>query len=159
MGHPSAPLPPRSRPPAFRPRGLIAILYLLFFFFAFGLLLVAPELLEILREVPPGPEQQEVAEEAVHTVFRPRLPVAAALALLTTALGSYYQVLPGLRALDVEGLFDGHHELDDVEGIGPEIVENARFGSHLARVHAKLIGHQQAHTLQQIVTHGTAPRQ
>ncbi|MBW2273189.1 MAG: hypothetical protein JRG96_07950 [Deltaproteobacteria bacterium] len=71
--------------------------YLLFFFFAFGLLLVAPELLEILRDVPPGPEQQTLAEEAVHAAIRPRLPVAAALALLATALGGYYQVLPGLR--------------------------------------------------------------
>jgi UPF0716 family protein affecting phage T7 exclusion len=74
------------------------VLYLLFFFFAFGLLLVAPELLEILRDVPPGPEQQKLAQEAVHEAIRPSLPVAGALALLTTALGSYYQVLPGLRA-------------------------------------------------------------
>ena len=73
------------------------MLYLLVCFFAFGLLLVAPELLEILREVPPGPEQQKLAEEAVREAIRPRLPVAGALALLTTVLGSYYKVLPGLR--------------------------------------------------------------
>ena len=75
---------------------MIALLYLLFFFFAFGLLLVSPELLEILRDLPPGPEQQERAQEIVREAIRPRLPVAGALALLTTVLGSYFQVLPGL---------------------------------------------------------------
>jgi UPF0716 family protein affecting phage T7 exclusion len=77
---------------------MIAVLYLLFFFFAFGLLLVAPELLEKLRELPPGPEQQALTQEAVHQAMGGlRVQVAGALALLTTVLGSYYQVLPGMR--------------------------------------------------------------
>ena len=98
MGHASSPTPHRSRPPAFRPRGMIAVLYLLFFFFAFGLLLVAPELLEKLRDVPPGPEQQALTQEAVHQAMGGlRVQLAGALALLATVLGSYYQVLPGMR--------------------------------------------------------------
>ena len=76
----------------------LALVYLFGFFGLYCLLLVAPELLDVLATVPPGPEQQEVAEQVVREAVRPRLLPALLLAMLTTALGGYFQVLPGFRA-------------------------------------------------------------
>ena len=65
------------------------------FFFLFSLLQVLPSLLDLLAEMPPGPEQQAAAEEVTRKGTRPL--VSLILALLATALGSYFQVLPGMR--------------------------------------------------------------
>jgi hypothetical protein len=99
-----APSQSRKRPPyyrkvgtAFQPRFTLSILYLFGFFFLYCLLLVAPSLLEVAKTVPPGPEQQEVAQQVAREVVRPRLWIAVALAALTTVLGAHYRVLPGLR--------------------------------------------------------------
>ena len=56
-----------------------------------------PELGKVMETIPPGPEQEAAAKEAVHAVFRPRLPVALGLALATTAAGARFRWLPGFR--------------------------------------------------------------
>jgi hypothetical protein len=99
-----APSPSENPPPyyrrvgtTFQPRFTLSILYLFGFFFLYCVLLVAPSLLEVLQSVPPGPEQQEAAQQVAHEVVRPRLWVAALLSALTTVLGAHYRVLPGLH--------------------------------------------------------------
>ena len=62
------------------------------------MLLVIPELMEVLETVPTGPRQEEVAYELAREAVRPRLYLAFALGLATTAIGSYYKWLPGLRS-------------------------------------------------------------
>lgn len=98
-----APSPSRKRPPyyrkvgtTFRPRFTLSILYLFGFFFLYCVLLVAPSLLEVLRTIPPGPEQQEAAQRVAQEVVRPRLWVAVVLSALTTILGAHYRILPGI---------------------------------------------------------------
>jgi hypothetical protein len=100
-----APSPSENRPPyyrkvgtTFQPRFTLSILYLFGFFFLYCVLLVAPSLLEVLRTVPPGPEQQEAAQQAAHEAVRPRLWIAAVLSALTTVLGAHYRILPGLQS-------------------------------------------------------------
>ncbi|MCP5111212.1 MAG: hypothetical protein GY953_10285, partial [bacterium] len=95
--HSEQPRVTRNSGPQFRPVAVLGLLYFMAFFMLFGLLLVAPELAKVLETTPPGPEQQAAAQEAVHAAFRPHLPVALALALLTIVLGAYFKVLPGLR--------------------------------------------------------------
>jgi len=87
----------RRRAPTFQPRFTLSLLYLAGFFFLYAILLILPELLGVLAEVAPGPEQQELAREVAREAARPRLVIAAALSLLTTAAGGYYRVLPGMR--------------------------------------------------------------
>ena len=96
--------PPESRPPyyrkihaTFQPRFTVGILYLIVFFGIYCLLLVAPALWEVLREIPTGPEQQVAAETAAREVGSLRLWLAAGLSGVTTTLGAHYRVLPGLR--------------------------------------------------------------
>jgi hypothetical protein len=98
-----APSPSEKRPSyyrkvgtPFRPRFTLSILYLIGFFFLYCLLLIAPSLLEVLQTVPPGPEQQEAAQQVAHDVVRPRLWVAVVLSALTTILGAHYRLLPGI---------------------------------------------------------------
>jgi len=98
--------PPQSpkRPPyyrkvgtTFQPRFTLSILYLFGFFFLYCLLLVAPSLWEVWQTVPPGPEQQEAAQQVAREVARPRLWIAAVLSALTTILGAHFRLLPGIR--------------------------------------------------------------
>ena len=93
---PDAPLP-RRKPPVLRPSFTLALLYLAGFFLLFSLLLILPELLPVLNRVPPGPEQQRLAEEVAREAVRPRLLPALLLALCAVGLGSYLRLLPGLR--------------------------------------------------------------
>jgi len=95
---------PSSPPPyyrktgaAFQPRFTLSVVYLFGFFFLYCLLLVSPSLVGVLRDVPPGPEQQAIAEKVVREAVRPRLWIAVVLSVVTTALGAHYRVLPGLR--------------------------------------------------------------
>ena len=94
MSEPSPPAP-RRRPPAFRPRFTVGLFYLVVFFFLFSLLQVLPDLLALLASMPPGAEQQRAAQETARSGANPL--AAAILSLLTTALGSHFQVLPGMR--------------------------------------------------------------
>lgn len=84
--------------PQFRPVAILGLLYFAAFFCLFGLLLVVPEMLNVLESTPTNPEEQEAAAKAaVHAVFRPRMPYAFLLALLTTAAGARFRLLPGFR--------------------------------------------------------------
>ena len=89
--------PRRSRSPTFQPRFTLSLLYLSGFFLLYCLLFVAPELYEVMQNVPPGPEQEQAAQEITHQVIRPRLPYALAAALATTVLAARAGWLPGMR--------------------------------------------------------------
>ena len=89
--------PRRSRPPTFQPRFTLSLLYLFGFFLLYCLLLVAPELHEVMQNVPTGPEQQQAAQEAARQAVRPRLLYALAAALATTVVAPRAGWLPGLR--------------------------------------------------------------
>jgi hypothetical protein len=89
--------PLRSRPPTFRPRFTLSLLYLFGFFLLYCLILVAPELYEVLRNVPTGPEQEQAAQEAARRAIQPRLPFALAAALVTTVVAARAGWLPGMR--------------------------------------------------------------
>lgn len=95
----SPPDPPyyRKTGTTMEPRFTLSILYLFGFFFVYCLVLVAPALLEVLRDVPTGPAQEEAARAAAQEVIRPRLWIAAAASTVTTLLGVYYRALPGFR--------------------------------------------------------------
>jgi hypothetical protein len=73
------------------------MVYVAVLFLVFAMLLILPELSSVLDAVPPGPEQEALAKEVAHRAVRPRIPAAFLLAVLTTALGAYFRVLPGLR--------------------------------------------------------------
>lgn len=89
---------PRRPPARFQPHFTIGLLYLVAFFFAYCFLLAAPELYPVLRDMPPGPEQQEEAQRVTRETVRPRLWIAGAAALATTGIAAYAGVLPGMRA-------------------------------------------------------------
>ena len=91
------PILSRRSAPAFRPSFTLAVLYLSGFFLLFALVLILPELLSVLRDVPPGPEQEQISREVARRAAAPRLLWAAGLALAAVGLGSYLQVLPGLK--------------------------------------------------------------
>ncbi len=75
----------------------MAVLYVGGFFVVFAFLLILPELLAVLRDVSPGPEQERIAREVAQRAAGPRLLWALGLALAALGLGSYLQVLPGLK--------------------------------------------------------------
>ena len=50
-----------------------------------------------LRDIPPGPEQEQMAREVARQAAKPRLLWAVGLALGAVGLGAYLQVLPGLK--------------------------------------------------------------
>jgi len=87
---------PTRRAPGFTPRFTIGIFYIVVFFFLFSFLLVLPGLLEVLAEVAPGPAQQRMAERIARESYSPLS--ALMLAVVTTSLGAYFEILPGLRA-------------------------------------------------------------
>ena len=89
-------IPPRGGA-TFRPRFTLTILYFFAFLLLFCAALAAPALLEVLRSMPPGPEQEAAAREAARRAVAPRLPIAALAALATTAVGLVARLLPGLR--------------------------------------------------------------
>jgi len=76
----------------------MTLLYLAGFFVLFTFLLILPELMDVLSHVPPGPEQQRIAEQVAREAARPRLLPGLVLALGAVGLGTYLRVLPGLRA-------------------------------------------------------------
>jgi hypothetical protein len=73
------------------------MIYILVFFFVYCFLLIAPALIEVLRTVPPGPEQELAARQVAQQVVQPRLWIALALAVATGGLGIAKGVLPGTR--------------------------------------------------------------
>jgi hypothetical protein len=91
------PLSRRPSGPTFQPSFLLLLLYLIGFFFVTALLLILPELLKVLAEVAPGPEQQEIAQEVARKAARPKILPALAVSFVLTAVGAYLEVLPGFR--------------------------------------------------------------
>lgn len=89
--------PPRRRSQPFRPHGTLALMWFGFFFVVYCLALIAPALWPVLRDVAPGPEQQQLAEEVAREAIRGRLLLAFLAALATAALGAWLKILPGLR--------------------------------------------------------------
>ncbi len=87
----------KRRAPSFRPRGMLILLYFAAIFLAIAMLSILPELLGVLRDMAPGPDQEEAAYRIAPEVFGPRLPYSFVLTTLVTALGAYFKVLPGLR--------------------------------------------------------------
>lgn len=81
-----------------RPFFTLAIVYIFAFFFLYTVAMVAPALLEVMRELPPGPEQQAAAERAAFEAARGRIGLAFILSLATVVLGVWSQKLPGFRA-------------------------------------------------------------
>lgn len=92
----SPPRHDRSRPPPFRPRFTIGVVYLATFFVLFSFLQVLPDLIGVLDSIASGPEQQQAAERIMRNGSSPFLSLV--LSLGTTALATYYKVLPGMRA-------------------------------------------------------------
>lgn len=93
---PDHPLSQHRRKPVFRPSFTLALMYLAVLFLVYAFLLVMPELVAVLRDVEPGPDQQEIAQRAAREAFGPKLPWALGLALATLGLGAWLQVLPGI---------------------------------------------------------------
>jgi hypothetical protein len=90
--------PLRRRPPVVpRPFFTLAIVYVFAFFFVYAFALVVPALLEVLRTMPPGPEQQAAAEQAAREAATGRIGLALMLALATVVLGVWSRKLPGFR--------------------------------------------------------------
>jgi hypothetical protein len=89
----------RERPggAAFRLRYTLTVLYLFAFVLLYCLAIAVPAMLEVLRELPPGPDQQAASREAVRAVVGPRLLLALGAAVLTTVFGARARLLPGLR--------------------------------------------------------------
>jgi hypothetical protein len=56
---------------------------------------VLPDLIGVMNEMPPGPAQQQAAARVARDGASPL--ISAALSLVATSLGSYFQVLPGMR--------------------------------------------------------------
>jgi hypothetical protein len=96
MPQPTQSDPGPTRPtPTFRPRFTIGIVYLVIFFVLFSFLQVLPSLLDLLAELPPGPAQEKAAERIMREGSSPLISLV--LSLAATSLGSYFQVLPGMR--------------------------------------------------------------
>jgi hypothetical protein len=93
------PAPRPRRAPPFEPRFTLGLLYLGGFFFLFALLVVALPLWELWQSLPPGSEESEEslarARELAREIVRPRLWLALAAALVTTAIGAWTGRLPG----------------------------------------------------------------
>ena len=88
----SSPRAPRHPPATFQPRFTLSLFYFFGFFFVYCLALIAPALIEVARTLPPGPEQQKLAEEVTREALgRNRLWIAGLLAAVALVLtfGSY----------------------------------------------------------------------
>jgi hypothetical protein len=76
------------------PHATLAILYLFAFFLVYCAILIAPALWKVLVSIPPGPEQQAVAEQVARDTLRPRLLFAFLAALASVAVGTWKRILP-----------------------------------------------------------------
>ena len=88
------------RPPAFRPRFTLGLLYLVGLFLLFAVVLILPSFLELLAEVPSGPQgEQELYDAAfkIGRAARAKILLAAGLSIATVVIGTHYKVLPGMK--------------------------------------------------------------
>ena len=51
-----------------------------------------------------------------------------------------------VRNIDVELLFEFHHEFDRIEAVCPQIIDERRIPGNLVLAHAKLLGNDINHT-------------
>jgi hypothetical protein len=94
------PDPVRSRPPSFQPRFTLGIFYLFGLFFLYSMLLVLPEMIDVLETVPTGPAQEQAALEATRAAASERMPWAFVGSIATVLIGAKQGWLPGLRPRD-----------------------------------------------------------
>ncbi len=87
----------RAQRAIMRPRFTLLMLYLFAFFFLFCMILVMPALFEVLRTLPPGPEQEEAARIAARDAASGKLGMALLLATVVTGVGLYKRWLPGTQ--------------------------------------------------------------
>ena len=87
----------RAQRAIMRPRFTLLMLYLFAFFFLFCMILVMPALFEVLRTLPPGPEQEEAARIAARDAASGKLGMAFLLAITVTGVGLYKRWLPGTQ--------------------------------------------------------------
>ncbi len=90
---PESPL--RRRPPSFRPRFTISVFYLVFFFVLASFAQVLPELIDLVGQPLPPDVQEARASELMREGAS--LYVSLGISITVTALGTYLQVLPGMR--------------------------------------------------------------
>jgi len=81
--------------PSFRPRFTIGLFYLVTFFFLFSFLQILPDLIGLLSEMEPGPAQERAASQLAREGVSPLTSILLSVAV--TSLGSYLQILPGMR--------------------------------------------------------------
>ena len=89
-----------SRPPPFRPRFTLTLLYIAGFFLLYSLLFVAPDLAPLLGVEGQGlpPEQlQERARQVAQHAMRGKVILALAASIATVGLAAWRRVLPGMR--------------------------------------------------------------
>jgi hypothetical protein len=90
----------RRRPaPSFHPRATLGLLYVFFFFFLYCIVLALPDVVEAARSLPPQPVPDEAqrSAEVWRQSLRGKVPFAFVAAVVTTGLGIYARVLPGVR--------------------------------------------------------------
>src|ERR1700687_6127490 len=117
----------------------------------------------VMRSIPLLPASRACHTESVvlpTEQIRP-MPVITTrlsrlLAKLLACLRVFADVVDGIRHganllrilvgdFDIEGLFEGHHELDSIERIGAQVIHERRAGRDLALVHAELLDNNLFH--------------
>ena len=78
-----------SRPPPFRPHFSLSLLYIAGFFAFFALLLILPEMLDAVAELPPGADAELEGAQLAQRIAGPRLLAAFFLAVITFGGGAY----------------------------------------------------------------------
>ena len=84
----------------FQPRFTVMLLYLVALSFVYCFAIASPILFrfyQIGSAGTAGPQEQAMLAEAMREALRGRLWIAVVAAALTTGLGSWARVLPGLR--------------------------------------------------------------
>jgi hypothetical protein len=73
------------------------MLYLFAFFLLYCFILIAPDLISLVRPAGPGDEEamKRAAAELAHRVAGPRLWLAFGLAVASVSFGMYRGILPG----------------------------------------------------------------
>ena len=89
--------PVQSRRATFLRRFWLGMFYRVCVFFLYAMLLVMTEMIQALKTIPPGPEQQEAVTNMLQANMRPRLGIALVAAIATVLGGAVKGWLPGLR--------------------------------------------------------------
>ena len=89
--------PVRRRAGPIRPSATLGLVWFAALLVFYSLLLILPEMLDALAELPPDADPVEAGELVARPIAGPRLGLAFALAALTLVVGARLQVLPGLR--------------------------------------------------------------